>query len=636
MSASGAQASDSPDRATRASWFLWLRTARSSNDNQRLGESDSRHRKILWADLEYALELDIGDLAEVASAVGPDGATVVVVEGVLYNAGELRQDLEIPVTASAADLVAAAYDRWGRDALQRVKGMYALAIWDANRQTLICARDRLGVYPFFIASKGGQTLVSPDVEALRSHPLVGGAVSRIALASHLVHRWTHPDETYFEGIRRVPPGSTIEFRRGSETMSRYWDPLPAGEPIQWAEGNHVEQFNELLDQAVARAVDQGVTGIFLSGGLDSISVAALAAEQAHAKGLHAPLAMSLVFPHPECNEEVKQRGVAQDLDLPLLIKSLDDALGPRGLVLGGLAETAHSPFPLINIWLAAYHDLVREAVRKDVKVIVGGGGGDEWLAVTPLLAADLMSSFQFMELFRLWNTARRSWPLKPHQIFRNMFWRYGARALLMSAADRLTPGLRPALHRRHIPAGLPSWLAPDAVLRRQLEERLIQDAPRYRIGQFYANELRASLDHALVSMEMEEHFLSWRRFGVRVLQPYWDPDLIEFLMRVPPEVLNRQGRSKGLVRQSISERFPQLGFERQKKVVATNFARERLRAEVPSAWKQLGGAEALARLGVVEPDLLRKQMDDILGGSALPRMYMTWDILNVESWARAH
>ncbi|MEP6506950.1 MAG: asparagine synthase-related protein [Gemmatimonadales bacterium] len=603
-----------------------VRTARNSEQ----GSS-----RIIYSSRTNVLELYVGgDLAEVTSAVSPSGATTVVFEGVLYNAGDLRSVLQLSPTVTLADLLVAAYERWRERALERIKGIYALIIWDAERNTLLCVRDRLGVFPLFIASARGQCVTSPDIEAVRSHPIIRAPLNRIALAGHLAHHWPKADETYFEGVRRVPPGNVLAVSRGSETLSRYWDPSPTGEPINWVEPQQIEQFNDLLDQAVARTMD-GDAAIFLSGGIDSISIAAVAAERARATGGAAPLALSLGFPHPDCNEEDRQRAVAADLGLPIVLKPLHEALGRGGLISAGLSATAYSPFPLINIWLTAYHNLAVEAVARGRKVILGGGGGDEWLSVTPFLAADLMSSFEFLELFRLWRTQRRSWPLSAHRTFLNIFWRFGLRLVLMAGADRFTPRLRPALHRRHVSGRLPPWLAPYPGLRRELENRILADAPRYRIGHFYADTLRAGVEHALVSMEMEEQFVTWRHLGVRVLHPYWDADLIEFLWRVPPAILNRHGRSKGLVRQTLAQRFPQLGFDRQKKVLATNFVRETILREARPAWSGAGGAPTLASLGVVEPTLLKREMDAIMMQPGSARTYRIWDVLNVESWARS-
>ena len=86
--------------------------------------------------------------------------------------------------------------------------------------------------------------------------------------------------------------------------------------------------------------------------------------------------------------------------------------------------------------------------------------------------------------------------------------------------------------------------------------------------------------------------------------PYWDVDVLEMLYRIPPHLLNKGGRSKGLVRQTVARRFPQLGFERQKKVIATNLFNSMMLQDGKKAWRVLGGTQALAKLGIVDEERL--------------------------------
>ena len=106
------------------------------------------------------------------------------------------------------------------------------------------------------------------------------------------------------------------------------------------------------------------------------------------------------------------------------------------------------------------------------------------------------------------------------------------------------------------------------------------------------------------------------------------------LYRIPPHLLNKGGRSKGLVRQSVARRFPQLGFERQKKVIATNFFNSTMLQDGKKAWQVLGGTPALAELGIVDGERLGSTMEDILAGNQLRQAYRIWDVLNLESWLR--
>src|SRR5215217_4028817 len=132
----------------------------------------------------------------------------VVFDGVLYNRKELGDRFEasssLPATDDA-DLILRAYLHWGEDILHKVKGIFALFIWDGRRNVLLCARDPLGLYPLFYADSKSGLVFSTSIEALIRHPHVSDAVNRPALADYLCNRWPKPEETYFEAVNRVSP-----------------------------------------------------------------------------------------------------------------------------------------------------------------------------------------------------------------------------------------------------------------------------------------------------------------------------------------------------------------------------------------------------------------------------------------------
>jgi hypothetical protein len=141
-------------------------------------------------------------------------------------------------------------------------------------------------------------------------------------------------------------------------------------------------------------------------------------------------------------------------------------------------------------------------------------------------------------------------------------------------------------------------------------------------------------------MELEEIFATGRRLGVRFGYPFWDADLLAFLYRTPPELLNQGGRSKGLVRSLLARQFPELGFERQRKVVGTSVARKIFVEEGGAAWRRLGGATALANLGVVDQNAASALIEGLLSNGKIPessvQSYRIWDIVSLEAWARSH
>jgi len=117
--------------------------------------------------------------------------------------------------------------------------------------------------------------------------------------------------------------------------------------------------------------------------------------------------------------------------------------------------------------------------------------------------------------------------------------------------------------------------------------------------------------------------------------PFWDADLVDMLCRTHPDVLNRGGRAKGLVREAIEARFPKLGFGVQRKVPATEYSRQLLRGEGALAWRRLGGVPGLAALGIVNAEAARAEGDRALRGKEPRELYRTWELLKLETWVRA-
>jgi len=155
---------------------------------------------------------------------------------------------------------------------------------------------------------------------------------------------------------------------------------------------------------------------------------------------------------------------------------------------------------------------------------------------------------------------------------------------------------------------------------------------RYRVQ--LETTSRGALDSPVVAYELEEFYESGRELGMRLLHPFWDADLTAFLARAPVRMLIRGGRSKGLVRQSLARRFPDLGFERHRKVNATDFYRSVLTGEGRIQWKKMGGAQALAELEIVNPDLLNESMTELFEDTDPFKAYRIWYVLSLESWLR--
>jgi asparagine synthetase B (glutamine-hydrolysing) len=334
-----------------------------------------------------------------------------------------------------------------------------------------------------------------------------------------------------------------------------------------------------------------------------------------------------------------------------MVARLEEALGGDGIVRAAF-ERGSVGAPIQNPWLPAYRWLAGQASQRGCDVILTGSGGDEWLTVTPVYAADLLRSGRFLELARLGRTQARSFNVAPALLARNLVWRFGMRQLLVhrggAVAQRWLPETYTGRKVQRLQQKLVTrpWLAPDPELRRELRERdeeyasrpTDDDALPLSGPREYFRECRQALTHPLVSMEAEEVFEYSRGVGVEVVHPYWDTRLVEFLHATPPELLNQGGRSKGLIRSMLGRRFPDLGFERQRKAITASYFGSAVLSQAPQVWKDMGGARVLAEAGIVDLDACAHLYEARPDGSAADHTVTDpmWELVTVEGWLRRH
>jgi asparagine synthetase B (glutamine-hydrolysing) len=567
----------------------------------------------------------------------------VLFDGALYNRDDVEHELGHSMTSTSssdAETILAGYLRSGERFFERLRGSFALIVWDTKRKTLFSLRDPIGTCPLFYASAGDGFIFSTSIDLLIKHPSVSTSLNRAALSDFLIDRFPFSEETFFEAVKRVPRGHVVRMDgKGRVHSYCYWDPAPEG-TVNWIKPEELEQFDELFDRAVTRCLRFGPAAIFLSGGLDSGSVAAVAAERSKSLGLPKPIALSLLFPDPAISEEVVQRNVATQLGLPFVMKHFYEAAGGNGVVEPALKMSATLPSPLLNTWWPAYYGLAGEGAKHGCRTVLTGDGGDEWLTVSPFLAADYLRSFDVAGIYKLWKSIYQSYHEPTFALFRNLIWRWGVEPLLMPPAHRVVKRLAPwAITLRHQVRGtVPKWLAPDNALRQELKERRYGRPPtkREKPDSFYLRSARTALDLPLISMVSEESFNIGERLGFRELQPFWDADLVDLLYRTPPVLLNNDGRNKGLVRSTLARRFPQVGFNQQRKMGASEFYATSLFREGGEALQRLGKMQALADLRVVDEAGLRSFLEHIVARRPVRQAFQIWKVLNLETWVRAH
>jgi asparagine synthetase B (glutamine-hydrolysing) len=532
------------------------------------------------------------------------------------------------------------FEHRGDDVITEVRGEAVVVLWNGRAGRLLAMRPPGTTRRLFYAANDDGLLLADDLRRLSERLRSDVGLNRAALASIVAERWYGAHETCLETVSRVPPAHALVWEAGDVTLRQFWDPLPAGQPVEWIAEGVAERFDQLLEEAVERAVGSQRPAIFLSGGLDSVSVAAAASTMAARERRPTPLALSLAMSDPGCDERATQESVAARLGLDQIMLDFDDAIGDTGFLGAALELAADWPEPLQNFWLPAYMRMARIARERGCRIILTGGGGDEWLAVTPLLASDYLRRMRLGSWWRLVQTLSRSYEFSRPRLMYNLGWRFGLRPVAVEGALRAIGSVSKELvssvlrYRRRLPA----WLAPDPVLRRILDEReaeLVERRMAMPREDEYVRECRRAVAHPLVAIEQDELAEEGGRTNTLRRQPFFDPDLAEFLARVRPDLLCSGGRSKGLVRDRVAALCPGLGFEDQRKVVGTGLVVNRMRIEIGRVWDRLGGPRVLGGLGVVDPRRLGHLSQSLATGQADARaLFRGWTILSTEAWVR--
>ncbi len=212
-----------------------------------------------------------------------DGTVWIVYNGEIYNHEELRRDLisrgHQYRTRTDTETIIHLYEEYGRDCVQHLRGMFAFAIWDTRCRRLFAARDRLGIKPFYYLHDGEKFIFGSEIKALLAYPGVGAEFNRQVLSEYLAFGYITGPETFFTAIRKLPPGHQLELDETGELRIEQWWDLKLAQEDRQRENHYVAEYRGLLEQAVSSHLMSDVPlGMFLSGGLDSSIVAALAAK----------------------------------------------------------------------------------------------------------------------------------------------------------------------------------------------------------------------------------------------------------------------------------------------------------------------------------------------------------------------
>jgi asparagine synthase (glutamine-hydrolysing) len=321
-----------------------------------------------------------------------DESVWVTYNGELYNEPELRAQLEacghVYRTNADTESLVHLYEERGCDFVAALNGMFAFALWDRRRGRLVLARDRMGQKPLYYAvTPGGGLVFGSEPKALLAHPALARRLDQAGLARYLFYEYVPAPHTIWEGIQKLPAAHQLVWENGATALARYWQPpapSPEAEAAPLAET--AAQFWDDFRAAVARHRRSDVPlGVFLSGGVDSSSVAAALSEVVPARAVRT---FSIGFEDPSFDESRHARSVARHLGTEHHERIFSAATVYE--LLPEVAGWLDEPFGDASI-LPTY--LLSRFARTEVTVALGGDGADELLAGYPTFAAERAADF---------------------------------------------------------------------------------------------------------------------------------------------------------------------------------------------------------------------------------------------------
>src|SRR6266568_6011118 len=315
-----------------------------------------------------------------------DGATIVF-NGEIYNHRELRSELEGTgcrfSTRTDTEVLLQAYRRWGEGCLERIQGMFAFAIWDRRLGRLFCARDRLGIKPFYYATPAGHFLFASEIKSLLAFPDLAPVADDDAVIDFLVHgNCDYGERTVFRGVKALPAAHalTVDFASGQITTRQYWELAPPTSRNGTTDAARLGRLSEiLLDTTRSHLVSDVRAGSCLSGGIDSSTVVSLIGkiwreqpDQATALGDRF-LTFTSCWKYKELDERTYADTVARaaGAESHLVFPSAEDfwETFPR--------MAWHQDMPFASLSYYAQWSVMRTARDAGVKVLLDGQGGDE-------------------------------------------------------------------------------------------------------------------------------------------------------------------------------------------------------------------------------------------------------------------
>ncbi|MFH0809605.1 MAG: asparagine synthase (glutamine-hydrolyzing) [Pseudomonadota bacterium] len=556
-----------------------------------------------------------------------DRSVWITYNGEIYNFATLRAELEALghhfASHTDTEVIVHAYEQWGLECLDRLRGMFAFGLWDSRRRRLWLVRDRMGIKPLFYSALPDALLFGSEIKSLLEHPAVSRRLDRRALAYYLAMNWIPAPHTLLADVRQLLPGHFLLLENGSQRNVCYWD-LSFREAGNGGRRAWQEEFDALMDSTVREHLVSDVPfGAFLSGGLDSSSLCWWMS-----RNLAQPLkTFSFAFSESTYNETPYARMVARRMGSDHREASVTPELVD---ILPRLVR--HAEEPTADSSMIGVYYLAREA-RREVTMVHSGDGADEILAGYETYKAYALTNI-YRHLPRALrrfvrslvncvpaSDAKVSWDTKLRRFVAGAEWPpEDAHAMwrVIFDHDERSELLAPLWHDPEIRADIVDvyreyFARSDA--KDPLNRMLYVDSRLYLPNDMLVKVDRMTMAH-----------------GLEARVPFLDHKVVEFCASVPKELKLCRGSGKYLLKQVMRERLPAPVLRRKKEGFNVPNARW-LRQELKPFVTDVLSERSMREMGIFSPIAVRKLLEDHFSRRR-ENSHRIWCLLTLSLWWR--
>jgi len=555
-----------------------------------------------------------------------DKSMVIIFNGEIYNYREIRKDLEKKYTfktKSDTEVILRAYEEYGPECAQKLNGMFAFAIWDAKKDTLFLARDRVGIKPlyYYQADDRGakRFLFASEIKAFLADTNFPRKLNRQAVAEYLTFQNLMDEKTFFEGVKMLLPGHYILVQNGVVSIKQYWDASYLKSKKQDI-SEYYTDFNSIFSASVQRHMISDVPlGSYLSGGFDSGSVATMAAMKTKGKieTFTGKFAEGGKYDESDCSRAVaaKTNAIMHEVTI-----SPQDFLNYIEKIIYHLDE------PKVGIPAISQY-MVSKLVSEHVTVVLTGHAGDELFAGYPVYKAsyfkDLVKKNPFRALkffsFFKWSEMPRAayfmfFPLFDPEVKHGLFILFNRR----QRQQLLSKEFYESLAQKNTVA----------VLRKLQRKDIVSETDK--IQYLYLKTYLPSLLVVEDKMGMAH--------SIEARTPFCDNEMVDFANSIPIKFKLYNHELKQMVKKSMKPYLPSILYEQPKKGFPTPFSLW-IRGDLKKYIYSVLLDEKTTKRGIFNPRYVKKLLDHHCqrnkdGLQDLVNAARIWSLLNIELWCR--